>query len=406
MSAAALHPQARLTLALMALYTTAEALCGVFLSVFLLSSAQDMGPVLIHYIALYASAPVFFLVAGRIARSRDRTWVYRIGLGLLAAYYGALLALGTRAPDYAGALGLFYGFCTAFFWAGANTMTFEVTRDGVRERYLGILSAVNGTAQMIAPLAGAALIALAPEKGIGYQWVFACAAAIYLACFFLSFRLTPDGSRGTFRIMPVLFPGAERRDWRLVLLATITDGGGHIMFALVLGLLVFVETGSEVSVGGYASVQALAYVATSALAARWVTKARRRAALTFGVVLLIGSGLLLLPEITLGALIAFGILRSIAEPIYGIAQTGLRFDVIAKSMEDSSQRIEYVCAWEAPLGVGRVIVLSALLAAYWGMDGNPAVLRVILFGLCCSRFVSYLLLLRTDEIRTGPPGTP
>jgi Na+/melibiose symporter-like transporter len=106
-------------------------------------------------------------------------------------------------------------------------------------------------------------------------------------------------------------------------------------------------------------------------------------------------------EVTAAVLIAFGLLRSISGPLFGIPYGGLRYDVIAKCAENPSQRIEYIAAWEVPLAIGRVIMMFIMMAIYHFLNGNEIALRIILFVICAIRVLTYRFSTSTSVLREG-----
>ncbi|MCP4641323.1 MAG: MFS transporter, partial [bacterium] len=368
MSTRKLHPKAKVALALMGLYTAASALCNVFVSVYLYKNSQDITVVFHHYLALYIVTPVVFLFSGWYSARRERLHAYRLGLVLHAAYYALLLGLQERCPDYAVLLGAMLGVTWGVFWAGANTFNFDVTYEGRRESFIGLLQAVNGIFRLLAPLAGGYIIAYAGQGLVGYQLVFGMAVCLYVVCFFLSFAMPSDSKPRPFRLKRALWPGPDQRDWRLMMLAAFSLFGTFSIFGFLLGLLMYLETGKEVSVGNYASVQAIVGVCTALVLGRMVVPENRKRFMFAGVCLLLAAGTVVSLKLSFVTLIAFGLLRSTAGPFFGIPHQSLRLDTIARSVEEPAQRIEYLCAWEVPLAVGRVVMMLALI----GLDTDQA----------------------------------
>lgn len=397
MSFKELHPKAWVALALQFLYNGAEALCSIFVSVYFWTISSDFSAICWHYSTLYVVTPIVFTAAGWLAQVRDRLYVYRLGLVLHAVYYIALLYLKDRTPEYAFELGFLLGLAWGVFWAGANTFNYDVTTQGRREYYFGMLQSVTGVARLAAPILGGAIIQYSPDSLSGYHRVFAVVVIIYLLAFLLSFRMHGDNERRPFRIRRALFPGRDQRDWRLVMLASMSSAGAYSIFQFMLGLLMYMETSSELSVGGYASVQALVAIITAMIVGRLVVPATRMRYMLAGTLIFIGAGLLVSVNFSLMTLIIFGMLRSLAGPLFEIPHFSLRMEIMAKSMEYPWERIEYLCAWEVPLAVGRMITMAAI-AGFFYLGGSTG-LKVLLGILSCIRIVTYFLLRNTDAAR-------
>ena len=392
-----LHPKARIILLLNALYNVAESLCSVFVGVYFYVNSLDYRVVCYHYLALYIVTPCVFMLAGWYSQARDRVHVYRLGLMLHAVYYATLLWLREDSADYAVPLGVLLGVTWGFFWAGSNTFDFDVTTPREREYYFGWLGAVSGTARLTAPLLSAFIIHLAPTNFLGYHVIFSVALLIYLAALGFSLLVPHDRKRRPFRIRRALFPGRDQWDWRWVMLASVSQAGVYSIFYFLLGLVMYMQTGSELSVGGFAALQACIAIAMAYFVGRKITAKTYLRAMRIGTVILLVAGVLILFRLSVFTLILFGLLRSIAHPLFGIPHSSIRLDVIEQSAENPSQRIEYLCAWEVPLALGRVIMIGGLilLAGYF----DEMALRIVLFLLCANRLLTYFFISRISFVR-------
>lgn len=393
-----------MVIGLNALYSIAEALCAVFVSVYFYVHSMDVSRVFLHYFALYSVTPAAFVLAGWYAKSRDRARVFRIGLALHAAYYAALLYLRESAPLHVVPLGMLLGMTWGFFWAGNNTFQFDFSTDKDKRAYfLGLISSVSGAAQLIAPLISGLIIRLAPSPHQGYHFIFAVALIVYLSAFVASLRIPKDVSLRVFRMRQALFPPKEHRDWRLIMIASATLAGSFHIFHFLLALLMFIESKNEASVGGFVALQGFTSVVAAYLVGRTATPKNRSAFLIIGTLLLLPAGLLVSWRMTALTLTVFGLLRALSTPVFGIPHTAIRFEVMQGTVADPADRIEYLCAWEVPLAIGRILMMSLilLLNALMGEAG----LRFALFVLCFNRLLTLWLLRQVSFVRSPAPGS-
>jgi len=394
-----LDRKASVALTLNALYSAAEGLCSVFVSVYLWINSQDFLTVCCYHVTIYFVTPFFFILAGWYSQARDRLHMYRLGLVLHAVFYATLLVLGERCGDYAVALGALLGMTWGVYWAGANTFNYDVTTPGRREYYIGLVMAAGGTLGLLAPLLSGIIIRVAPTARQGYHTIFAVVLGLYVLSLALSFLIPRDNVWRPFHIARAMFPRKDQRDWQLMMLASASMAGSFNIFPFVLGLMMYMRTNNELSVGGYASLQALAGVVVAFIVARVVTPRTRRPYMLWGLFVLLAAGCLMAFQVTATILIVFGLLRSISGPLFGIAYGGLRYDVIAKVAENPSQRIEYLVAWEVPLAIGRVIMMFFVMGVYYFLNGSEIALRLILFIICFVRILTYQFSTRTSAMR-------
>jgi YQGE family putative transporter len=405
-----LHPQAWVALLLHGLFAASEALCSIFVGVYFYLTSGDIGVVWIHYFILYVITPIFFALTGWYSQRHDRLHAYRFGLLLHVVYYAAILWLREDAASHPWSLGVLLGVTWGIYYGGANSFNFDVTQAGKREYYFGLMHSVTGFFRLVAPLVGGLLIAYTGAMSadettaqlIGYHLVFLVAIVLYLGCFFLSFKMPKDAEPRTFKLKRALFPSKDQRDWQWIMFAAFSQAGMYSIFTFLLGLLMYLETDDALSVGGYASLQALGAIIVAYFLGRSVKPATRKKSMLVGVVLLVGAGLVLAAfELTWTTLLVFGVLRAFAGPFFGIPHFGLRLDIIAKSAEEPAQRIEYLCAWEVPLALGRIVMMLTILGLYFAFDDKEIGLRLSILVLCCMRILTFWSLCQTEELRGG-----
>lgn len=394
-----LLPHAWVVLILQALYCSAAALSTVFVSVYLWVNSHDLAVICRHYLVLFAVIPLFFILAGWYSQARDRLHVYRAGLVLHAIFYATLLLLREQSPHYAGWLGALLGVTWGIFWAGANTFNFDVTATGKREYFLGLMQVVGAAVSLVAPILSGAIIRYSSDPVQGYHRVFALVLALFLACLAVSFWVPPDSTRRPFKIRRALFPGPDQRDWRIMMMVSASLTGSYTVFPILLGVLMYVETANELTVGGYGTFQAVAALVTAYFVGRTVSPSNRRRFMWWGVVTLLVAGATMFVRLNIVTLFLFGLFRSISGPMFGIPHSALNLDIIEKSAEEPAQRIEYLCAWEVPLAIGRVIMMALLWLVYVRLGGGDFAARLMLFLLCAIRIVTYQLIIRTSPLR-------
>ncbi len=394
----ALQPKAWLVILLNAFYSVADSLCSVFVSVYFYVNSLDITLVFQHYTTLYITTPIAFIIAGWYAKTKDRTHVFRIGLVLHACYYALLLYLRADSIHYVIPLGALFGVTWGFFWAGNNTFQYDFsTGDKNREYFLGLISAVSSGAKVAAPFVSGAIIAMSPTQEHGYYLVFLLALVIYMASIAISFRIPLGKSRRSFHLLKALVPPKEHRDWRLIMLAAASLAGSFHIFHFLMAILMYEQSNNEAAVGGYVSLQGLISVVVAYFVGRSMRPEKRRLFMFFGVAILVMAGLVVSWEISITTLIIFAFLRSISLPLFGIPHTAIRFEVMQQTIAEPSARIEYLCAWEVPLAIGRIVLMCFIMTTYYfsGVFG----LRISLLLLCLIRIVTYRLVTRVSFVK-------
>ena len=396
--------QARVVLGLNVLYNVADALCSVFVGVYFYIHSLEINVVCYHYLTLYIVTPAVYLFAGWYSQRFDRLHVFRLGIFFHALYYGALLWLNTEAPNYTISLGVLLGIAWGFFWAGNNTFNYDAVAARERDYYFGWLNAVVGVARVAAPIVSATVLFLLPEDEGGYRLLFSLAVLLYAISIAASFLVEKDGTCRPFRLARALFPGRDQRDWRLIMAASVTQAGSFHIFYFLLGLAMYIKTDSATTVGVFTAFQFLAGIVVAYLVGRWVTPATRKPVMFVASWLLFLAGLIIAWDINVTTLVLFGFIRSVALPMFMVPYSSIRLDVIDHSVEEPAQRIEYMCASEVPLAVGRIVMMVVLLALSAYLDEMG--LRIALFLLCANRLLTYLLVTQTSVVKNNEKVVP
>ncbi|MBI2421245.1 MAG: MFS transporter [Candidatus Hydrogenedentes bacterium] len=382
--------KAWIVLILNVLYNVADSLCSVFVGVYLYLNSLDFSVVCYHYVVLYAVCPVAYVFAGWYSQVYDRVHVFRAGMVMHAVYYATLLWLQEDAAKYVVELGALLGVAWGLFYAGANTFNYDVVEPHERNYFFGIQQAFVSTSKFIAPLLSGVLIGLFPVKLEGYIFIFAVATVIYAIGIAVSFAVPHDRIRRPFKFWRAMFPGRDQRDWRLLMIVSATFAGSFEIFGFLLGLIIYMKTSQESLVGSLTAAQALMTIAVSYAIGRWMIASQRGPAMYYATFLFVAAGLVLFYEISIFTLFLFAVLQSIALPLFGIPFSSVRFEAIDRSVEEPAQRIEYMCASEFPLGLGRVLMVLVLIALWNGM--GEAGFRWAILILCLNRIGSYLIV--------------
>lgn len=389
---------ARTLLAINALFWAADGLCSIFVNIYLWRVQREF-PVLLRYnLACWVTIPPFILLAGWLAQARDRTWALRIGLALHAVFYLSLLSLREAAVGHVVPLGVVLGVAMGFYYAGLHTLTFDVTAQGERDYYVGLSSFTSGITGAVAPFAAGAVIGLAAGLR-GYVMVFALAVVLYVVAFATSLRLPPDREVRAFRIRVALLPPKEHSDWRRVMALWAVFGGRFGIFMFIVGLLMYMASGSEMVVGGYSLVTGSIRILGSLVVGRAVTPARRLPFMLLGALSGTAAGLIMLGPINLLVVWAFGIMLAVSTPLFSIPSSAIQLDVIGRTAADPSQRVEYVCAREVPLAVGRFIYLAVLWSLYDLLTKNLLGLRIAVCVTAATALLGYFIMSRISFVR-------
>src|SRR5690554_2144702 len=188
-----LSRDAVVTLTIHACYQFGASMAGIFLNLYLW---RLTGSLLINgafNVIIFIVGPIAFAVAGKIAKTKDRLFVYRAGIFITAVYYLLVVVVQESVVDYFYIFAVFGGIANAFYWLGYLTLMYDVSTDQNRIRYLGLNSISFHAAGMAGPaLAGFVITQYAGLSG--YITVFTFAFIMFVLTTIGSFQLKVDGT--------------------------------------------------------------------------------------------------------------------------------------------------------------------------------------------------------------------
>lgn len=398
-----LDRQNRALLAVNGLFLTAGALSGTFLGVYIWKSSHNFSLLgwftLLNNVCMAAT----FWLGGRAVKNGRTKRVMAIGIVGAAVFYALVLLLGTRSIAYIWLLGIVQGTANGLFWLAYNVLYFEVTDADNRDRFNGLAGVIGAAAGMAAPwFSGMLLSRMAADSG--YRIIFLLSLAIFaigaLAALLLRDR-PPEGAydwRFPRRVLSL--PGGA---WRPVLAALTFQGVRESVFGLMVGLLVYIQSGSELKLGDYTLItSAVSFVCFYAVG-RWLKPVWRIRGMLAGAFVMTLVILLLFFGVGYGTMLTFGIATSLAYPLYVIPMTSAVFDLIGKDQDSARQRVEYVVVRELALNAGRFVGMVAFLTTVH-FSRAPMVLNVLMLVVGSAPIFSWLLMRGTLRAQSRQPG--
>ncbi|CAG7633382.1 MFS transporter [Paenibacillus allorhizosphaerae] len=350
-----LSGQSKLLLAVNGLFAAANALSGTFVNVYLWKASRDLTLIgwftLVHHLTM----AVTFWLAGKWVKEHNKMNCLRFGVAISALFYLLVLWFGARAVDYFVLLGVVQGMSAGLFWLAFNVVYFEVTDPDSRDRFNGWAGLLGSGAGMIAPWISGFLI-VRMQASTGYRLIFTISLVVFVIGVVVSFFLKKRKTAGEYEwLLTWRCLRQKETAWRTVGLALMAQGFREGVFGFMIGLLVYVHTGSEMSLGNFALITSAVALISFMVAGRLLKPRYRRAAMLVGAVMLV---LIILPffwKVNFATLLLFGIGAALFYPLYGIPMTSTVFDLIGGDKESAKRREEYIVMRELALNAGRLL---------------------------------------------------
>ncbi|MCD7033092.1 MFS transporter [Metabacillus sp. GX 13764] len=344
------------------LYSLSISLSNTFVNVFLWKQTGEFRDLGIYNLAVVIFQPLTFILAGWTAKKIDRVTVLRLGVLFLSIFYIFVLWIGENASSYLFLLGALLGVGYGFYWLAFNVLTFEITEPETRDFFNGFLGILTSSAGAIGPIAAGAVISRFISD-TGYRLIFGLSFCLFASAVLLSLFLKRRPAHGRYMLKRVFSERQHNENWRAITNAHFFQGLREGTFAFIIGVFVFIATGSELALGTFGLVNSgIAFIAYYFVSRLIKKKIRKKSILAGGLILYL-SLFLLLFNMSFQSLLLYAVCIAVAYPLLLVPYVSLTYDVIGTSWNAAEARIEYIVVRELFLNAGRIVSLLLFLGA-------------------------------------------
>ncbi|MFC4303624.1 MFS transporter [Cohnella boryungensis] len=388
-----LDGQTLLLLIVNGLFLTASALSGTYFGIYIWKASNDFFRLGSFTLITHLAMGITFWIAGNAAKEGNKMTVMRLGIAVYVVFYGAVLLLKESAIHYTEVLGIVQGIAMGLFWLAFNVIYFEATEPDNRDRFNGWAGTIGSLIGIAVPWSSGLIISRMGGAS-GYRAIFLLSLGIYVGAIAVSFFLRNRRTSGNYDwrwVYPLL--RNRRTDWRSVLGALTAQGVRESVFGVLIGVLIYIQTGSELKLGNFMLVTSAVGFVSFLLAGKWLTPRWRNAGMLIGAIALAAAVLPLVIGISYGSLLAFGVGAALFFPLYTLPMTASVFDLIGQDEDSVRRRVEYVVARELALNLGRVAGMVLFLCTI-SVSRAPAVMNALLLVAGSSPLISWLFMRR------------
>jgi YQGE family putative transporter len=350
-----LDGQAKLLLLMNTLYLVSIGLSNTFVNVYLWKVKSDYAMIGLFNLSTFLAIPLSFWVGGHLVKRRDRVLSIRLGVAIMAIFYLTVLALGTLATTYIIPLGLLLGTGAGFYWLGYYVMYFEITEKDNRDTFNGVNGLLMSLAGGAAPFLAGWLVTYQTN---GYRFIFSLSLAIFTLAVVVSFFIAGRKCEGTLCLRNVWEDTRHHSRWHYVVFSYFFWGMREGVVIFLVGLLVFVVSANEFTVGLYALITSALSLLSYYLVGKWIQPTKRGRFLFIGAFMLSLVALPLLVKLRFGTLLVLGIGTALFYPFFSIPLVSTAFDVIGENMDKAKLRVEYIVMREFAFSLGRLLSTS------------------------------------------------
>ncbi|MFD2371192.1 MFS transporter [Brevibacillus sp. GCM10020057] len=356
-----LDSQARLLLIVNVLFITAGALSGTFVNVYLWKVKSQFAPIAWFTLANHLAGALTFWLAGAWVKRYNKMNALRSGMAVSALFYLLVLILGSKVVMYAALLGVVQGMAAGFFWLAFNVVYFEITEPDNRDLFNGWAGLLTSGGGMLAPWVSGQLISRLTDAK-GYPLIFTLSLALFVIGVVVSFFLKKRQSEGVYSWTFAARALREDTDWRWAFAALAGQGLREGVFGFIIGLLVYIATKSEMTLGNYWLITSAVGLVSSYLVGKWLKPRYRKWGMLLGALAIIAAIIPFFWQVSYITLLVFGVAVGLFYPLYSFPIISTVFDLIGSSEEGARNRVEYVVLREFGLDAGRMLGILIFLA--------------------------------------------
>ncbi|MFC0270012.1 MFS transporter [Metabacillus herbersteinensis] len=367
------------------LYSLSIALSNTFVNIYLWKQSGEFIDLAIYNLSIVVMQPITFIIAGRIAKKIDRVVVLRLGVTFLAVFFIGVLIIGESASNYLVLLGGTLGVGYGFYWLAFNVLTFEITEPETRDFFNGFLGILTSIAGMVGPIVAGFVISRLTNFN-GYTVIFTISLLLFSGAVILSFFLKRRPAGGIYLFKRILQERKNDRNWSLITKAHYFQGLREGTFIFVIGVFVFITTGSELALGTFGLVNSAVAFVCYYLATRIIKKKMRKKSILIGGLLVYVSIFLILFDLSYTKLLIYAAIIAVGYPMLLVPYISLTYDVIGRAWNAGEARIEYIVVRELFLNMGRVTSILCFIIAITFFNEKqsiPILLSIIGAGHAC-----------------------
>ncbi len=340
-----------------------------------------------------------YLPFGKIAKEKNRFLPFRIGIILQLVYLFLILYLKGSVINFVIPISILFGLAQGGYWLSDDLLKLELTDPENRLRFNSAINILENIAKSIIPLFASILVVSDGDIFHSYSRIFYLAIIFSLFVFISSFYIS---DKNTFKTNKFNFLRACKdllRD-RNTRIASFSNMMGYVgdNFSILMGLLLFSRTHTEISFGLFQCLSVLAVLITQYLSGKFFDRRNYKFMLLFGGI----TDFLLILTLVLThsyfALILYGFLHALISfthsPQYLLTLDA--FNMHCKSEEDYlKKRVEYVVLQQIFLNIGRIA--GTLLILIISNTINPVFIGLVMVVFAASNLTSNLMAISIKQ---------
>lgn len=377
----------KILLTIHTLFCIAIGLSNIFLNIFIWKYTQNFALVMQFNLISYITQPITFIIGGWISKKKGLRSNLILGMLFYSLLYLFIISIRSNIINYVLLIGALRGIASGFYYVSFNVLGYDYSSNENRDYFFGMLGSLGSTTNMISPLISGYIIFYASGNS-GYTLIFIISFILFLIGSIISFYLDNNHSQDKYKLISTIKMTFKDSNWSRIMFAECLRGMRDVkVVSIVVGILIFIVTQKESSIGNYSFFTFFAGLISCYVAGIIINPNNRIRYLLLGSIVTLTVSSIFLFDISLIGLWVFGIIDSVFVSFVFIPHNTNSYSVISSNPNKNEIRIEAIIIKEIFLNLGRIT--SYLILAL--ISPNNKIVLIFLFMLGITQIMMWIL---------------
>lgn len=336
----------------------------IFLSVLIWRITGDIKTVATFNIIYGLTHTAMFALWAPLLGRGCGNFIKKVGLLGFCIVYAGLAWLGENIVDHVFLLAVIIGIFNGSYWFPYQLQRFDLTHIRNRGNYTGLESAIKILVKLLAPILGGLIIGFGGEGIDGYKWLFTSAAILFILA--LMFGDSKQDKIYKMESLSWTFSQVIKTPKVIMVFLSGTMSGFGLgngaLSSVLLPLLIFERAGSELGLGSWLSVFALASIVASLIVGKIINYKKYDLILVLGGGLLVVAFILLFTFPSFWSMLLFGAVQQISMIMMAVPRRVYSENLLHKINGYQKNRVGYFVIREVfSIGFGMTASFALLL---------------------------------------------
>jgi YQGE family putative transporter len=392
-----LSPDSKLLLWIDFGFVFSTQLSGLFLSIYLWRLTESWMVNGTYHISLFIFVVIGFITGGWLSKRKDRLLTFRLGTLMMAFFFLSLIIFQERVAAFPSLFGMFNGLAQGFYWISMLVISYDVTNNDNRLRFLGWQSGIMALAGILGPLMSGYVIEWFPNL-IGYIVVFAISLGLFTLIIVGSFFLKQETFSAQTFLLPFIFRRSlQKTIWKKHFFGWFMIGLRDGVILVLPPILLYSIVQKESIVGLLAVTFGIMKIISSQILGRFGKKEHYHTytlAAAFGVIV---TTLVLLYEVSFVTVVVFMVGNAFFGPAFRICYTSYMYRLMSELPSGGKKlKTELIAARQIFLTLGRILPIGLFMMFAVGVDYNLIAWILVITSL--TQCVLYFVMIEKHDV--------